>query len=528
MTDAVFSYRSGAAVAICGGGIAVLVDVAADDPIVSRLAEELPGAASVDEVLETLISSGLHAIASFGVLQPAAEGARVVVRGACSAALGGGEEIQGQGLWVDRFVSSSRVTLTLGPGGVGPLLGLASGVVLASELQPQAARAQAPIARQAPSTTVNAGQDASVTSSRAALTTLAVLPAGVAAAPPEPPGTAPAPSPPTASGSAALRRADHEPQADDAPMYDDLFAQTVNPRMLSQPRPGQQSPDTGAGHTLPMDTASIERAREDASRAAAAPQTSPADLGGSNSAHQAPMTARGLSSGQALTSSSPGFIADVPTWMTGDSPLLGSPPRTPTAPPVPVSGVAPGSGAVGSRSAPGPGDPIAERTVSRAALRMPGGPDGPLVLAARCPYGHLSPAHAAQCRVCRHPVPPQPGFEVARPALGRLRFSNGEVVVLDRSIIMGRNPMVPPGYTGEQPNLLKLSDPGKDISSQHAEVRLDYWHVVVNDLGSTNGTHVVLPGREPLQLRPDDPVAIEPGTRVILAGFVDFTFEVTE
>lgn len=150
-----------------------------------------------------------------------------------------------------------------------------------------------------------------------------------------------------------------------------------------------------------------------------------------------------------------------------------------------------------------------------------------LVVAARCPAGHLSPAYADGCRVCHQPIPPQVPVEVPRPPLGVLRLSNGDVVTLDRGAILGRNPRLPAGYTGEQPNLVRLSDPGKDISGQHLEVRLDYWHVLVADLGSTNGTQVILPGQPPMQLRAEDPLVIEPGTRVILAGVFEFTFEVT-
>ena len=58
-------------------------------------------------------------------------------------------------------------------------------------------------------------------------------------------------------------------------------------------------------------------------------------------------------------------------------------------------------------------------------------------------------------------------------------------------------------------------------------MRLEYWHVAVKDLGSTNGTQVVLPGENPVTLRPNDPMMIEPGTKVILAGVFSFTFEVT-
>jgi hypothetical protein len=124
-------------------------------------------------------------------------------------------------------------------------------------------------------------------------------------------------------------------------------------------------------------------------------------------------------------------------------------------------------------------------------------------------------------------LPPQQPVELPRPQLGVLRLSNGDTVALDRAAILGRNPRLPAGYAGEQPNLVRLSDPGKDISSQHLEVTLDYWHVLVTDLGSTNGTEVILPGQMPITLRANDPMTIEPGTRVVLAGVFDFVFEVT-
>ena len=135
--------------------------------------------------------------------------------------------------------------------------------------------------------------------------------------------------------------------------------------------------------------------------------------------------------------------------------------------------------------------------------------------------------YAGTCRVCGQPLPAQQPVEIPRPPLGVLRLSNGDTVVLDRGCILGRNPRVPAGHSGEQPNLVKLIDPDKDISGQHLEVRLEYWHVAVKDLGSTNGTQVVLPGENPVTLRPNDPVMIEPGSKVILAGVFSFTFEVT-
>ena len=485
MSDPVpFRYRSGAAVAVCGGGIAVLADVAPDDPIVGRLADELPSATSTDEVVELLISQGLRAISSFGVLQPVHDGTRVVVRGACAAEVAGSGTVHGQGLWADRFVPSTDVRLTFGSPSSGPTLRIGSGIVLACEVGPALAGASFQ---------------------------------------PEPRRVSEPAFPSSGPGDWPARA--------DVATSDGAVAPTVH---VTMPGTGGQA-EPADGSTLRMDFGELAHAREEARQATAAGPAAPApwDVEPPRRAvSQHPVAAP--PSGVPQETGSPAFIGAVPSWMSDGVPP-GATPAAGTASPapaLPTTGV-PAAATTGPGPFPAsphhqPKDEAAQRTVSRAALRMPGGPDGPVVRAAQCAYGHLSPAHAAICRVCRGPVPAQPGFEVVRPPLGRLRFANGEVVVLDRSLVMGRNPMVPVGYRGEQPNLLRLNDPGKDLSSQHAEVRLDYWHVVVNDLGSTNGTRVMLPGREPIQLRPGDPITIEPGTEVVLAGVVQCVFEVTE
>lgn len=221
-----------------------------------------------------------------------------------------------------------------------------------------------------------------------------------------------------------------------------------------------------------------------------------------------------------------GLIEEVP-WASGDA-WLGRPDDW-------------GSGAFSAASRPVPSptqDPAlpphatfdaeaAEMTVNRRQLIDSRSGSGPLVIAARCPQGHISAAYAGYCRVCRQPLPAQQPFEAPRPPLGVLRLSTGDVVTLDRGAVLGRNPRLPSGFVGEQPNLVKLNDPGKDVSSQHLEVSLDFWHVLVKDLGSTNGTEVILPGEAPVQLHAHDAMAIEPGTRVVLAGVMDFVFEVT-
>ena len=151
-----------------------------------------------------------------------------------------------------------------------------------------------------------------------------------------------------------------------------------------------------------------------------------------------------------------------------------------------------------------------------------------MVVAFRCPNGHYSPPYVTRCRVCGSGLDQtQKPLEVPRPPLGVLTLWEGGTILLDRGVIFGRNPHLIPGRLGPVPNLLKIEDPGRDVSSQHCEVRLEDWYVTVTDLNSTNGTQVVLPNRAPMALRANDPIAIEPGTRVILADAFAFMYEVS-
>lgn len=152
---------------------------------------------------------------------------------------------------------------------------------------------------------------------------------------------------------------------------------------------------------------------------------------------------------------------------------------------------------------------------------------GPAVPALICPAGHVNPPSEARCRRCGAALPPDPVI-VPRPVLGVLRLSAGDMISLDRDVIMGRNPKPDfPGADGEErPHVVRLPSHDGDISRTHLRVTLDGWHVLVTDLNSTNGTLVTLPGREPEQLRPGQPMLIKPDTVVTLADGIDFRYEV--
>lgn len=151
---------------------------------------------------------------------------------------------------------------------------------------------------------------------------------------------------------------------------------------------------------------------------------------------------------------------------------------------------------------------------------------GPSVLAVLCSSGHPTPPHSDRCRVCGGGIPPQEAFEMPRPPLGVLRLSTGDVVTLDRSVLLGRAPRLGDGVTAaDRPHVVKVPSPERDISRNHLEVVLEGWHVLIRDLGTTNGTTVALPGAQPVRLRANDQQVLEVGSLVAMADEVSFVFE---
>jgi hypothetical protein len=181
---------------------------------------------------------------------------------------------------------------------------------------------------------------------------------------------------------------------------------------------------------------------------------------------------------------------------------------------------------------PAAGPDASELTVGRvdqAARSAPPDRIGPAVPALVCLTGHVNPPSEAACRQCGTPLPNDTVI-VPRPVLGILRLSTGDVITLDRDVVLGRNP--PADFAGadgeERPHVVRLPSADGDISRTHLRVTLDGWHVLVTDLNSTNGTLVTLPGRDPEQLRRGETVPIRLGTVVTLTEGIDFRYEVSE
>ena len=148
---------------------------------------------------------------------------------------------------------------------------------------------------------------------------------------------------------------------------------------------------------------------------------------------------------------------------------------------------------------------------------------GPTVQAVMCHTGHPNPPGVGACARCGQPVFGQPTV-ISRPRLGQLRLDNGEVIGLDRPLLIGRKPKLEGRMASEMPQIVELSN-GQGLSRTHAMIKLEGWHVLIEDLGSANGTIVTLPGREPRRLHEGEPALLEVGTQIDFGGEVSASYE---
>lgn len=149
---------------------------------------------------------------------------------------------------------------------------------------------------------------------------------------------------------------------------------------------------------------------------------------------------------------------------------------------------------------------------------------GPLVLARVCQQGHANPPIRSACTECGASLP-QDAVQVGRPRLGRMRLSTGELLDLDQSLVIGRQPSVSRVQGGGMPRLVQVPSPSGDISRSHVEVRLEGWHVMLCDLKATNGTVLVRQGQPPRRLAQNEMAILLDGDIAELGDNISLRFE---
>jgi len=232
-----------------------------------------------------------------------------------------------------------------------------------------------------------------------------------------------------------------------------------------------------------------------------------------------------------------GLIDSVP-WNTG-----GDKPARPSGPPSFVPAPAPlASADTPDRDSPAALPPVLEgdhdgETIMKSDLAglgtAPpvqaeaggGGPaTGPMVLARVCPQGHANPPTHSQCAGCGLALAAD-AVQVRRPRLGRVRLSTGDLIDLDQSLVIGRQPSVSRVQGGGMPRLVQVASPSGDISRSHVEVRLEGWHVMLCDLKATNGTVLVREGQQPRRLAQNEMAILLDGDIAELGDDVSLRFE---
>lgn len=132
--------------------------------------------------------------------------------------------------------------------------------------------------------------------------------------------------------------------------------------------------------------------------------------------------------------------------------------------------------------------------------------------------GHRMPPQHVDDDVERTQVRPGTGGP-APVAVLRIRLDDGRDFQLDRSVLVGRNPV---GQAGEQhAQLLAVDDPGRSISKTHLHLLTDGAGIWVTDRQSTNGSAVTTPDGLRTPLVPGVPTFVTPGSSV---HFGDRTF----
>lgn len=123
-------------------------------------------------------------------------------------------------------------------------------------------------------------------------------------------------------------------------------------------------------------------------------------------------------------------------------------------------------------------------------------------------------------------TPPSGVPAAAAPAGGRpatlpaasLRMPDGVLEPIGHDVVLGRAPSVSQVSGGRLPRLITIGAGDPDISRSHVRIAVEGDTVVITDLHSRNGTHVVAPGKPPVKLRAGEPTPVLAGTVVDLGG----------
>ncbi len=449
--------------------------------------------------VEYLAAAGIAALPSFAMVEAHPDGMRVLVRGEVDVELGG-RVVSGRGYttWREEVLPAAAATVRADAGEEG-WLPVAGGIV-------RAGSARLVLGPDVVAAAVEEDDDVELTVARMPALAAAVgVPPSSGAPGPAPgssdgatPGAVTAdplgvdPDPPDAGADPADapavedRPADGVPDAstgtpeeddpEDADDYDFLLWSTEQLRSHESTRQPAAPPSEEDGEP------SVETA---ASPAEAVADPAPLDLEATRDPEPDEEPYRGPDVETAAAFAPGGIIDSVPGL---SRPARATPP--PVGPPVELPPPAGGPVTVG------PDDD--------------GDHDGQTIATSALPRTDLPAA------------PAEPELRRAAPDV-ELVLSTGPRIEMDRPVLLGRAPEAARFAGSELPRLVSVSNPERDISATHVEVRPAGGHVVVTDMNSTNGTILHLPDQPPVRLQPGTGVPVGAGAVIELGAGVTVT-----
>ncbi|GGJ15820.1 hypothetical protein [Paenarthrobacter histidinolovorans] len=298
----------------------------------------------------------------------------------------------------------------------------------------------------------------------------------------------------------------------DSDDHDTPAGQALGPQPPSAPQPPSETEATGPEATGPEPTGAEPTGPE-----ALAPQ--PLVI--------PPMQPSAPPAGQSASAAPAGGLIDSVPWLRSSAPS----PLAAPAPQVPAAWAPAPSSSPVDEDSDHDGQTIMKSSLPPAddvdAAATPGATpavNGPSVLARVCSQGHANPPTYPLCSVCGVAISGD-AVHVPRPRLGRMRLSTGELIDLDQSLIIGRQPSVSRVQGGTMPRLVQVESPGGDISRSHVEVRLEGWHVMLCDLKATNGTVLIREGQAPRRLAQNEMAILLDGDIAELGDDISLRFE---
>ncbi len=498
MTD--YAYGPGGWTALAHGGRAALLDPAIASDAVDRIWASLSDGGPLETWLEVLAGNGLAALPSFGFVEPADDGVRVVVRGGVAARVEDYEiSAGGMRTWREHVApAGTGVVLSVESGDAEyPLVG---GIVLASVLHigdvasPESADA-AVVADEAMGDTD--GADASVADADAPVDAALVD---------EPPVEDVAVDE-SAAESTEGEDVDAPSESEESAQTDDQSGVDVEPEPSEDVAEAEQSEDA---EPVEGDEPSFDAWSESAESVQLEELPSGEEAAGDE-----------LEQSEAVDHEQEAAAHEQPAEAAAEPAPWATPaqqqPDPWAVPPAPVADVssqwgpppAPSEGSVDASAEPVVDDAVADEAAPA------GDHDGFTIRATELPEHQsvdhtLAPAQEEQAEVDSSSATPG----------AQLSLSTGQQVELDRPVLIGRAPESSRFGFGETPRLVTVPSPQQDISRTHVEIKSEGDHVLVTDLRSTNGTVVVLPGSPPRRLHPGESVPVPPGTVIDLGDGV--------